>query len=200
MVGVLLIRGWTFFKGGLRCGLDATRFYQFSVLHIWLLKPQYFCSESSFPLNTVLCLVAQSCPILCNSMDCSPPGSSVRGILQARVLEWVAMPSSRGSCQPRGWTQSPALQADSLASEPPGKPFPKIGPYYPSSHTWMVVQGCQQPVRFYCSHATVFTVSALFRGYRVSVLDAIPPCIMASLSTKPGRWLYLQPNACPSKF
>ena len=101
MVGVLLIRGWTFFKGGLRCGLDATRFYQFSVLHIWLLKPQYFCSESSFPLNTVLCLVAQSCPILCNSMDCSPPGSSVRGILQARVLEWGAMPVSRGSSWPR---------------------------------------------------------------------------------------------------
>ena len=38
-------------------------------------------------------------------MDCSPPGSSVHGILQARILEWVAMPSSRGSSQPRGWTQ-----------------------------------------------------------------------------------------------
>ena len=39
----------------------------------------------------VLCLVAQSCPTLCDPMDCSPPGSSVRGILQARILEWVAM-------------------------------------------------------------------------------------------------------------
>ena len=37
-------------------------------------------------------LVAQSCPILCDSMDCSPSGSSVLGILQARILEWVAMP------------------------------------------------------------------------------------------------------------
>ena len=37
-------------------------------------------------------------------MDCSPPGSSVHGILQARILEWVAMPSSRGSSRPRGWT------------------------------------------------------------------------------------------------
>ena len=37
---------------------------------------------------------------LCNAMDCSPPGSSVHGILQARILEWVAMPSSRGSSQP----------------------------------------------------------------------------------------------------
>ena len=39
----------------------------------------------------------QSCPTLCDSIDCSPPGSSVRGILQARILEWVAMPSSRRS-------------------------------------------------------------------------------------------------------
>ena len=39
----------------------------------------------------------QSCPTLCNPMDCSPPGSSAHGILQARILEWVSMPSSRGS-------------------------------------------------------------------------------------------------------
>ena len=39
----------------------------------------------------------QLCPTLCDPMDCSPPGSSVHGILQARILEWVAMPSSRGS-------------------------------------------------------------------------------------------------------
>ena len=40
--------------------------------------------------------VAQSCPTLCNRMDCRPPGSSVHGISQPRILEWVAMPSSRG--------------------------------------------------------------------------------------------------------
>ena len=51
-------------------------------------------------------------------MDCSSPGSSVHGILQARILEWFAMPSSRGSFQLR----SPTLQADSSPSEPPGKP------------------------------------------------------------------------------
>ena len=44
--------------------------------------------------------VLQSCPVVCDSMDCSPPGSSVRGILHARILEWVAMPSSRGSFPP----------------------------------------------------------------------------------------------------
>ena len=51
------------------------------------------------------CPVAQSCPTLLDPMDCSPPGSSVHGILQARTLEWVAMPSSRGSSQPKDQTQ-----------------------------------------------------------------------------------------------
>ena len=47
----------------------------------------------------------QSCPALCDPMDCSPPGSSVPGILPARILKWVAMPSSRGSSQPRDQTR-----------------------------------------------------------------------------------------------
>ena len=54
----------------------------------------------------------QSCPTLCYSLEHSPPGSSVLGILQARILEWVAMPSSRGSSRPRDRTRvlmSPTL-------------------------------------------------------------------------------------------
>ena len=47
---------------------------------------------------------AQSCPTLCNPMDYSPPGSSVHGILQAGVLEWVSIAFSRGSSQLRDWT------------------------------------------------------------------------------------------------
>ena len=50
-------------------------------------------------------LVAQLCPTLCDPMDCSPPGSSIHGILQARILEWVAMLFSRGSSQPRNQIQ-----------------------------------------------------------------------------------------------
>ena len=46
----------------------------------------------------------QSCPTLCDPMDCSPPNSSVHWILQARIVEWVAVPSSRGSSPPRDWT------------------------------------------------------------------------------------------------
>ena len=62
--------------------------------------------------------------------DCRPPGSFVRGILQARILEWVAMPSSRGSPQPRIEPRSPVLQADSLPSVPPGKPAYKFFFYF----------------------------------------------------------------------
>ena len=50
------------------------------------------------------CSVAQSCLALCNPRDCSPPGFSVHGILQARILEWIAIPFSRGSSRPRDWT------------------------------------------------------------------------------------------------
>ena len=70
--------------------------------------------------------VVQSCPILCDCMDCNLPGSSVHGIFQARILEWVAMSSSRGSSQPRDRTNiSLSLlhwQARSLPLEPPGMP------------------------------------------------------------------------------
>ena len=49
-------------------------------------------------------LVTQFCPTLYNPVDCSPPGSSVPGILQARILEWVTIPFSRGSSRPSDWT------------------------------------------------------------------------------------------------
>ena len=70
--------------------------------------------------------VAQLCPTLCDPIDCSLPGFSIHGIVQARVLEWVAISFSRGSSWHRNQTRSPALQADALPSEPPGKPKDSI--------------------------------------------------------------------------
>ena len=49
----------------------------------------------------ILCLVAQSCPTLCDPVDCSPSGSSVRGDSPGKILQWVATPSPRGSSQLR---------------------------------------------------------------------------------------------------
>ena len=57
---------------------------------------------SQFHLSERMCVPAQSYPTFCDPIDCSPPGSSVHGILQARILEWVAMPSSRGASPPQG--------------------------------------------------------------------------------------------------
>ena len=68
-------------------------------------------------------LIAQSGLTLFDPVDWSTPGFSVRRILQARILEWVAVPFSRGSSQPRIEPGSSALQADSLPAEPPGKPM-----------------------------------------------------------------------------
>ena len=56
-------------------------------------------------------------------MHFSLPGSSVYGILQVGILRWIAMPSPRGSSWPKDQTASPALQADSFPTEPPGKPI-----------------------------------------------------------------------------
>ena len=62
-------------------------------------------NNTNYLLDLVSSKVAQSCPTLCSPMDCSLPGSSVHGIFQARVLEWVAISFSRGSSRPRDWTQ-----------------------------------------------------------------------------------------------
>ena len=66
-------------------------------------------------------LVVQSCLTLRDPVDCSPRGSSVHGILQARILEWVAIPPPGDLPDPGIEPRSPALQEDSLLTEPPGK-------------------------------------------------------------------------------
>ena len=65
--------------------------------------------------------VAQSCPTLCDPMDCSLSGSSVHGIFQARVLEWIAFPFPGDLLDPGIKPGSPTLQTDALLSEPPDK-------------------------------------------------------------------------------
>ena len=95
------------------------------------------CERSFSPFGTVhyqikdkrlTSVCAQPCLTPCDPMDCSPRGSSVHGILQARTLEWVAITFSRGSSWPRGRTWVSILQADSLPSESPGKPPRARGP------------------------------------------------------------------------
>ena len=68
--------------------------------------PQNLHFHRNFHILCCCCcsLVVKPCPTLCNPMDCSPPGSSVYGISQAKILEWVAISFSRGSSWPRDWT------------------------------------------------------------------------------------------------
>ena len=67
-------------------------------------------------------LVAQLCPVLCNPMDYSLPGSSALGILQGRILEWVAVPFSRGSFRLRDRSLVSCIAGRFFTTEPPGKP------------------------------------------------------------------------------
>ena len=87
-----------------------------------ILTPAYDSSSQTYVCVRVL--VAQSCPTLCNPMGCSPPGFSVHEVLQERILEWVAIPFTGDIPDPGIEPRSLALQADSLPSEPPGKPSP----------------------------------------------------------------------------
>ena len=95
-------------------------------------KVDFSQSQDSMPLTVIAkfyialkgyccCLAAQSCPTLCDPMDWCQPGSSVHGILEARILGWVAFPSPGGLPHPGIKLESPALAGGFFATEPSGK-------------------------------------------------------------------------------
>ena len=102
-----LLPPWSlkFFTKNLSVGSDLTSHWQSKQASSW--NPEQTGYKSLFPLTVnlgygVRCggFVSSSCPTLCDPVDCSPPGSFVHGILQARILVWVAISFSRGSSQP----------------------------------------------------------------------------------------------------
>ena len=103
----------------------AWRWVWISTMHrivLWVLgSGDLFLATFLFHL-LVLCLVAQTCPTLCDPMDCSLPGSSVHRLFQARILEWVAISFSRRSFQPRDQTWVSCITGRFSTTEPPGKP------------------------------------------------------------------------------
>ena len=83
-------------------------------------------NQDGIPAMTILytcAKVLQSCPTLCDLMDCSLPGSSVHGILQARIWSGLPFPSPGDLPDPRIEPRSPALEADSLPTEQPAEPL-----------------------------------------------------------------------------
>ena len=117
--------------------------------------------------------VAQSCSTLCEPMDCSQTSSSVRGIFQERLLEWVAIPYSRGSSSPRNWTLvslvSPALTSGFFTTAPPGKPRPWIWTWTISGY--MVSDKLLSPFEKF--HGTGFKAGYIYirTGSTFDVLD-----------------------------
>ena len=95
--------------------------------------------------------VAHLCPTLCDPVDCSPPGSSVHGILQARIPEWVAIPSPGDLPDPGIKPRSPALQADALTSEPSLNSF---------WFSWIVIDSQERAFRIIESVNSIHLVSA----------------------------------------
>ena len=82
-------------------------------------------------LSAGMCSIAQSYLSLCDLMDYSPPGSSIHGISHARILEWVAISSSRGSSWPRDQTCISCIAGKYFTSEPSGKPISRKGSLIP---------------------------------------------------------------------
>ena len=106
------------------------------------------------PSSVLVCAeLLQSCLIVCDPMDCSPPGSSLCGILQARVLQWVAMPSSRGSSK--------------LGIEPESLMSPTLsGGFLTSSATW--------EAQFSTQHSRNVTVRGLLGTVEIVTLCLLP--------------------------
>ena len=88
------------FKNNNRENCGGGTIVELKYMELNVLSAQLFC-KSKIVLNESESEVAQSCPTLCDCMDCSLPGSSIHGIFTARVLEWVAVFFSRGPSQPR---------------------------------------------------------------------------------------------------
>jgi len=138
------------------CTMQYTRFLMFDNFLRYIKNVLFFSkmdSVQNFSKNTraittnrysiyviyrMLCSVQslQSCPPLCDSLECSPPGSSVHVIIYAKTLEWVATYSARISSQPRDWTCTSCgswIACRFFTTEPPGKPDMFL---YPFIHQW----------------------------------------------------------------
>ena len=158
--------------------------------HIYAnLPPLPLCSSSS-ELSEALCpglqpfiqafvhSAAQSCLTICDPVDCSPPGSSVHGMLQARILEWVAMLSSRGSSQPRDQTQVSCTADGFFTIEPPGKPMVLILP--PRKHKLATFTLYNFFLSQHCFPQTSFLMENLHGG--LDRLGAFAGCLLISVS------------------
>ena len=102
----------------------------------WIKKMWY-----TYTIEYLLFLVSKFCLTLCNPMDCSPPGSSVHGISQARIHEWVAISFSRRPSQPRDQPHDSCIGRQSLTAEPPGKATMEYYSAIKRDEIWVICTG-----------------------------------------------------------
>ena len=108
------------------CGERGTllqRWWECKMIHPLQRTVWRFLKKLKGELPCVCAYLLQSCLTLCHPMDCSLPGSPIRGIFQARILEWVGISPSKGSCQPRDWTHISCTASRFFTGEPWGKPI-----------------------------------------------------------------------------
>ena len=91
--------------------------------------------SSRLPSSSCCCFSPQLCLTLCSPLDCRLPGSSAHGVLQARILEWVATFFSRGTSQARDRTHVSCIGRRFLNTEPPGKPLLLVSTIASRTHT-----------------------------------------------------------------
>ena len=150
----------------------------------------------------MLCLVTQSCPTLCDPKDCSPPGSSAHGVLQARVLAWTATLSSRGSSwgiKPR----SPTLQADFWPSEPPGMlriRMIRLNFYVKKAHVFPVYIVVSFSILLCCCCSVASVMSDSVRPHRRQPTRLPSPWDSPGKNTGVGCHFHLQCSLSPSKI
>ena len=134
-------------------------------VHVWMhMYKGVYISEH--------CLVTNLCPTLHDSMDYSLSGSSIHGIFQVRILEWVAISSSRSS-RPRDGIQVSCITGRFFTTEPPGKPL------YKWKHVYIYVCTCGWV--FVCTHVgagvLVYVCVCLWDWVRVSMLACVCGCL-----------------------
>ena len=142
--------------------------------------------------------VPRSCPALCDPMDCSPPGSSVHRILQASILEWVAISFSKGSSQPRGRTQVSCIAGKFFTTEPPGKPTTHTETVYFSGLSHHVLRCTLGDIWLNCLTplssemlSTALPVLSHWKAFRKERFFTISPLRLND--RQPTEWLQTRP-------
>ena len=137
-------------------------------------------SESAMCIHICCCLVSQSsCPTLLWPIYCSLPGSSVHGTFQVRVLEWVAMSSSRGSSQPRDQTWVSCIAVRFFIDRPLGKSTPALAPPHNSQLHWpyfVLTPGANKPLAEHPDGWFVLLITAVWGWLPYPVPQTVGSC------------------------